>query len=314
MARDPNYDRYAGIKSLEDDRQRRPFRVDEDGNVIYKDDAHDIDATAAPNTRAPAGILNWDEADRMLDERAALPQPQQQDILATAGRGSSLSGTGQRVITTRMTIGGIDYDVISANTFDPALSNGKTAIPNAEMIARMNGDIGQVAVKGTGPEKGSYIIRLPLDFSAKEDDAPAGERNLPLMNPKGEIYYSLPSLNAKPGKTRTADTLDFGRPSEFPVGTVALQHGHPDGDSDGMIDDWDPLQKPHPIIGDVGSLLGDNPLTMATVSKGRLGWHQLENGRLQYVHPSGMDFSPHEAEEIQKKLNLQQSLFQRKAQ
>lgn len=40
MAKDPNYDRYAGIVSISDllnPRNSRPFRVDEDGNVIYLD-------------------------------------------------------------------------------------------------------------------------------------------------------------------------------------------------------------------------------------------------------------------------------------
>ncbi|WP_139114812.1 hypothetical protein [Rhizorhabdus dicambivorans] len=96
------------------------------------------------------------------------------------------------------------------------------------------------------------------------------------------------------------------------MGTVAYGHGHIDkGDyaSDAMIDYWAPSKK---VYGDVTSLLANNPAPMATVSEGRLAWHQLEDGRLQFMYPVGMRLSNHEAEEIQKNLNLQQSLFHRK--
>ena len=65
MAKDPNYNRYAGFVSLPgaDGKLPRPFRVDEDGNVIYLDvEASEVSSTGAQNSRsrARAGILDWD--------------------------------------------------------------------------------------------------------------------------------------------------------------------------------------------------------------------------------------------------------------
>ena len=298
MVRDPNYGRYAGIKSLADNRKRRPFRVDEHGDVICKDVAPATDGSANPAKRNQAGILDWDEADRRLDERSASATG---DIVATASRGASSDGRTRSVATTRTTIGGIDYDVISANTYDPSLSNGKTAIPNADMIA----DKWQSAVTDGGSERATRIVRLPLDFSEQPDSRPPSERNLPLTSSKAEMYYSVPAVDAKAGSISGADTLHFdGVP-----GTVAFGHGHIDGTSDGMIDKWSPSEKTY---GDIEPLRIDNPVPMATLSEGRVGWHQLDNGRLQFIYPSDSKFSEHEAEEIQKNLDRQQSLFHRR--
>lgn len=282
MAKDPNYNRYAGITSLPGDplnpRKPRPFRVDEDGAVIYLD------------------------------------APKDGEIVATAAQGAvEKSGKRSGVVRTLKTIGGVDYDVISANTYDPSLSNGKTAIPNADMIAQMYADMDQVAVtdRWAKGEKGTRTIGLPIDFSSQIDDRPAGERNLPLANPKSEIYYSLPVINPKTKSIGDADTLSFGDLNDQPIGTVALNHGHIDkgpSRSDGMIDKWDPANQ---LYGDVTSLLADNPMPMTTVSKGRMGWHQLEDGRLQFMYPLG-SLSEHEAEEIQRNLDLQQRLFHKR--
>lgn len=319
MAKDPNYDRYAGIESLPgpDGKLPRPFRVDEDGNVIYRDEEHGIGRPmAAQKARdlARAGILDWDELDRKLPGKLAKPT---NDVFVTAPSGSAgLGGTGSSGAVARKTIGGIDYNVISANTYDPALSNGKTAMPNANMIDTMNAARRQVAVTDDGPEKATRIVRLPFDFGAKTDNAPPGERNLPLINPKAELYYSVPAFDTKPGSTRTASTLRFGRVP----GTVAAGHGHPDGNSEGMADDWDPSHKPKPIYGDVHSLLSDDPIPMATISRGRIGWHQLEDGRLQFMYPVGSFSESHEdrkeerqmIKKMQENLDRQQSLFHRK--
>ncbi|ATE64490.1 hypothetical protein [Rhizorhabdus dicambivorans] len=132
MAKDPNYDRYAGMKSLPgpDGKLPRPFRVDEGGNVIYRDEERGIgQPMSAGKSRdlARAGILSWDELDRKLDRQMAPPTG---EVLATASRGSAgTGGSGGGVAVTRKTIGGIDYNVISANSFDPALSMGKRSCP-----------------------------------------------------------------------------------------------------------------------------------------------------------------------------------------
>ncbi len=49
----------------------RPFRVDEDWNVIYLDEEQDVARSTGkgkPGELARAGILDWDELDRTLDE------------------------------------------------------------------------------------------------------------------------------------------------------------------------------------------------------------------------------------------------------
>ncbi|MES2496806.1 MAG: hypothetical protein V4618_11870 [Pseudomonadota bacterium] len=305
MAKDPNYDRYAGIESSPglDGKMPPPFRVDEDGNVIYRDRETGL---AQPDRLAPAEILSWDELDRK----------------ATEDRLAKLVGEGaeplvdlplflsDKVSGTRKRIGGVDYDVISANTYDPARSNGRTGIPNADMIATMNADKRQIAV--TDPraidEAATRIIRLPIDFRGQFDNRPASEKNLPLTNPKSDMLYSLPVIDPETKKRGRASTLRFGKLSD---GTVALGHGHIDKgpeQSDGVIDVWDPSQD---LYGDVESLLGDNPMPMATVSNGRVGWHQLDNGRVQFMYPSGL-LSKHEVDAIQANLDKQQRMFQRK--
>lgn len=70
------YDRFAGIKSLPgpDGKMPRPFRVDEDGNVIYLDEERN---TARPEgernagEHRRAGIMSWDELDRRYEEELA---------------------------------------------------------------------------------------------------------------------------------------------------------------------------------------------------------------------------------------------------
>ena len=72
MAKDPNYDRYAGMVSLPgaDGKLPRPFRVDEDGNVIYWEQEAGAKVFGDLKSReiARAGILGWDELDRGAEE------------------------------------------------------------------------------------------------------------------------------------------------------------------------------------------------------------------------------------------------------
>ncbi len=62
------FDRYAGIVSLPgaDGKMPRPFRVDEEGNVIYLDEERRAAQRAAekPSKLGPSGIMDWDELDR----------------------------------------------------------------------------------------------------------------------------------------------------------------------------------------------------------------------------------------------------------
>lgn len=320
MGKDPHYDRYAGITSLPGDplnpRKPRPFRVDEDENLIPLDDgsggAKLTGEGKSQQQRVQAGILDWSELDRGVRGRlSALSAEGAEPLISSRSLPNLERDEQQKVTVGRKTIGGKDYYVISANTYDPALSNGKMAIPNADMIATMTADMRQTAVTDRGPEKATRIVRLPWDFSAKPENGPVSERNLPLTNPKAEMYYSVPTFGTKAKSIGNADTLRFGAVP----GTVAFGHGHRDGISDGMIDEWDPGND---LYGDVESLRGGDPLPMATVSEGRIGWHQLDNGRVQFMYPVG-SYSPKEEKEerrmrerIQKNLDHEQSLFQRK--
>ncbi|WP_156397136.1 MULTISPECIES: hypothetical protein [unclassified Sphingomonas] len=170
MAKDPHYDRYAGMTSLPGDplnpRKPRPFRVDEDGEVVYRDDqSRDADHVGGvkPHDLAQAGILDWGELDRNIDKRLSILAGQNAEPLAAPPLPPETRGGGRPVSLSRKTIGGTEYYVISANTFDLTRSNGKTAMPNADVIAAMNASMGQAAVTDRGPEKTNSIVRLPLD-------------------------------------------------------------------------------------------------------------------------------------------------------
>ncbi|MHA3791617.1 MULTISPECIES: hypothetical protein [Sphingomonadales] len=79
MAKDPNYDRYEGIVTLPNPwgPPPRPYRVDEDGRIIYRDE--DFDAVRSlgeekPVRFAQAGVMDWDElARKAAKERAKVP-------------------------------------------------------------------------------------------------------------------------------------------------------------------------------------------------------------------------------------------------
>ena len=179
MVKNQKHDRYAGIASIPDpldSRRPRPFRIDEDGTVIYRDEEVGIGAPmVARKARelARAGILDWSQLNQTHGGRSPLSP---REILATGARGQvNARVDGKGVIPSRRTIDGIDYEVISANSYDPALSNGKTAIPNGEMIAAAKAGNAYTAVTDAGPERGAYIIRAPLDFSGSQAGRCAGQ-------------------------------------------------------------------------------------------------------------------------------------------
>ncbi|QEH77416.1 hypothetical protein EIK56_04235 [Sphingomonas sp. C8-2] len=124
MAKDPKYDRYAGMVTLPGDplnpRKPRPFRVDEDGNVIYLDEEAGR-ARPAGGANARAGILGWDELDRRAGERSA-------PLTATAVRVAK-GDKGSDVVRTRKTIGGSDYYVIGAKLMIPRSPMAKRPYP-----------------------------------------------------------------------------------------------------------------------------------------------------------------------------------------
>ena len=85
---------------------------------------------------------------------------------------------------------------------------------------------------------------------------------------------------------------------------VAGMHGHPDN-ANGMVDD----PSKNGGLGDTSSLILKNPIPMATVYKGQVGWHELDNGRLQFSAPKDSMTST-QMDQIQRNLNVEQKLFQ----
>jgi hypothetical protein len=317
MAKDPNYNRYAGMTSLPGDplnpRKPRPYRVDEDGIQIFQDESPDYVNLAGEDEarrRGRAGIVDWDEIDRGIQGRlSGLSAPDAKPLISPHVLPDVKKGQRQKLALSQRTINGRDYDVLEAATFDSSLSNGVTSVPHADMISVWNADKRQVAVKEGPAESGGYTIGMPMAFHGDASD-PSAEHDLPMTNPRPVMYYSLPILNPKTGSTGRADTFSFGPRDKWPIGTAGLNHGHIDAESEGMVDDYSPSGNPA-TYGDVLSLLGPNPVPTTTVSNGNVGWHQIENGKLQFIFPSGIMSRTHK-KMIQKNLDRQQTLFHKK--
>lgn len=315
MAKDPNYDRYAGMVSLPgaDGKLPRPFRVDEDGNVIYRDQEPGMGRHASlndPRSHAQAGILDWDELDRRFDERSEI------EVSAAKSTGSGGGARGSAA-PTRRRIGGIDYDVIGANTFDPLKSSGATAIPNEDLMATAIVNKKQVAVISGPKERGAFLTvrpsELPWSDRLKIGKTKPGEDEPYLEVPVADSYFSVPKLKAKAGSTVSKSTLGFGDPKKWPKRTIALSHGHIDGgpdQSDGMVDVVDP--KDEKSYGDSASLVTNDPIPTATVYRGHVGWHFLENGQLKFMYPIGSEMDDEQRAKIQKNLDRAQVRYQDK--
>ncbi len=330
MAKDPNYDRYAGIVSLPgpDGKLPRPFRVDEDGNVIYRDEERGIgQPMSAGKSRdlARAGVLDWDE----LDAKAA-------QLSATGARRFEQESAQGQSAPVRQTIDGVDYDVLSSINFDPALSNGVTALPNLGLMSAAILDKDKVAVPYGPEEKGGYLRREPAfsDYDVRPhvagglglelrddpkwatvDDLAVGNDGIYVSKPGPGFYTTVPALHAKTKDTGDANTLDFDYPRSFPQNTEALTHGHIDDGpkgwdgrpirSDGMVDA--PMENKG--FGDAVAL--QIPMPMATVSEGKVGWHVMENGQLRFMYPAGA-LTTDQIKSIQANLNREQKKFHRR--
>lgn len=313
MARDLNYDRYTGIVSLPgpDGKLPRTFRVDEDGNVIYRDEERGIGqpmSAAKSRDLARAGILDWDELDRKAGE-----------ISVTAAHRQGAEDIKQsKVAPTARRIGGKDYNVISATTFDPLVSSGATAVPNEDLMSTAIVNRGQVTVP-TGPdERGAYLVRKPSELPWSDrlriGRIEPGEDEPYLDVPVQDSYFSVAAEKAKTGSTATASTLNFGKKRYWPKGTVAITHGHiesgPD-QSDGMVDEIAPGDDlPY---GDSVAVAVGEPMPQATVYKGGVGWHFIENGQLKFMYPSGAaGEDSRQLDLLQKHLDKAQIAYQRR--
>lgn len=313
MGKNPNFDRYAGIESLPglDGTMPPPFRVDEDGKVIPLGERRGIGqpmSAAKSRDLARAGILDWDELDRKAEE-----------VSVTGARGLASQDIKQgKVAPARRRIGGADYDVISATTFDPLVSSGATAVPNEDLMATAILSRGQVTVPSGPNERGAYFVRkpseLPWSDRLRVGRIEPGEDESYLDVPVKDSYFSVPATKAKTGSTASASTLNFGKKRYWPKGTVAITHGHiesgPD-QSDGMVDEIAPDDE-LPFGDSVAVAVGE-PMPQATVYKGKVGWHFIENGQLKFMYPTGADgVDSRQLDLLQEHLDKAQIAYQRR--
>ncbi|MGZ3272706.1 MAG: hypothetical protein ACXU82_04750 [Caulobacteraceae bacterium] len=208
-----------------------------------------------------------------------------------------------------MIFGGRKYIVLQAETFDPARSNGVTAMPSNEMVDAGIAGAPTVAVSYGPEEKMAYIIPFPVVPTSADIDPQTGLASALRMKPT----VFMPSGPAAATGASVAGNTARGRP---PANALAVGHGHIDDGppdpfgqsprSDGMVDS----PGDNGGYGDTDSLRLSNPIPTATVSNGRVGWHGIDDGRLKFVYPPGA-MTPEQVQQMHKNLNREQNLFLR---
>ncbi|WP_169742237.1 RHS repeat-associated core domain-containing protein, partial [Arenimonas composti] len=169
---------------------------------------------------------------------------------------------------------------MTADTFDPQKSNGKTLDVTPEMRE--------------GAEKSKHRTRSD------------GNRELShylVQTDSGEVRAYYPT-NAETRVRRARGGTVVG--TDRPEGAVAIVHGHNErGErkSDGFVD------KPelNEGYGDTEGLLYDLPV--ATIYRGQVAWHTIRGGQLVFEFPEG-SATPTQIDQLQINLNNQQLLFQ----
>jgi len=167
---------------------------------------------------------------------------------------------------------------MTADTFNPAKSNGQTVLASPDAKAAANAAIPQFTVSSGKNESLGFIVAGPNGQSVAQ-----------------------PAANVQTGNTSTASTAS----ATIPSGAQAVIHGHIDGGaykSNGMVD----APKANGGYGDTQSLKAGLPT--ATVSQGQVGWHEVNNGQLQFSYPQGALNKPQE-QQMQKNLNSEQKKF-----
>ncbi len=175
---------------------------------------------------------------------------------------------------------------ITADTYDPARSNGQTAVPTAEHKAAAQANTSTVAVR-TGPE--------PMAWGVRRD---------------GEISVE-PAQDVETTANNSAQTAGSVPPENTEFG----MHGHqtrPDGAGGAgvrsqrgtMVDELIPENQ---YYGDTQSI-AKYGIPMATVLGDQVGWHQIENGQLVFEAPASA-LSSTDRVRIQNNLNQQQRRF-----
>lgn len=171
-----------------------------------------------------------------------------------------------------------DQCVITADTYNPAKSNGQTTLASPDLRAAGNAAVPQFTVKSGSKESLGFFVP---DASGKPVAQPAQ------------------------GMTNTSNGSGATASAAIPQNAMGVIHGHIDGGSNksnGMVD----APKLNGGYGDTQSLKVGIPT--ATVSQGQVGWHEINNGQLQFSYPQGAMNGSQETQ-MQRNLNNQQKLF-----
>ena len=181
------------------------------------------------------------------------------------------------------------YKTIKAQSFDPSNSNGDTAVATPEMRAAAQAAADQYRVQKGIAEKAGF---LAPDANGRQSYQGGG--------------------GSRAGSTSSADTLGV----QVPDNASALLHGHIErstdpesGGDDGMVDE----PGANYGYGDTESLSREHvkrPIPTATEYNGQVGWHEIDNGQLQYTYPEG-SMTPAQEQQMQKNLNREQKKFRR---
>lgn len=170
---------------------------------------------------------------------------------------------------------------MTADSFDPSRSNGKTAVASPDLRAAGDSAVAKFSVKSGSQESLGFFV--------------------PDANGKPQ---AVKAQDVKTSDKATGDTAA----ASVPKGAVAAIHGHIDSGpqkSNGLVD----APKLNGGYGDTQSLTGGMP--MATVSQGKVGWHEINNGQLQFTYPEGA-LSGSQEKSMQKNLDAEQTLFHKK--
>ncbi len=169
--------------------------------------------------------------------------------------------------------------VITADSFNPAKSTGQTAVASPDLRAAGQAAVPQFTVKSGSKESLGFFTP---DANGKPVAQPA---------------QSVTTTNNSVGATVAA---------VIPKNAMGVIHGHIDGgpnQSNGMVD----APKLNGGYGDTQALRSGMPT--ATVSQGQVGWHEINNGQLQFSYSQGAMTNGQERQ-IQRNLNQEQKLFQ----
>lgn len=168
--------------------------------------------------------------------------------------------------------------VITADTYNPAKSNGQTTLASPDLRAAGNAAVPQFTVQSGSKESLGFFV--------------------PDAN-------GMPVAQPAQGMTNTSNATGATASAAIPQNAMGVIHGHIDGGpnkSNGMVDE----PKLNGGYGDTQSLKAGIPT--ATVSQGQVGWHEINNGQLQFSYPQGAMTGGQE-KQIQRNLNNEQKLF-----